>query len=396
MIAINVEWSYGMSRTILRGGHVLAFDDKLDGVADVVISDDRIETLGSSARQAADRVIDVAGAIVTPALTDIHTHIYWGGTSLGVRPETVAHRSATGVFVDAGSAGAGNYLGLRKFIAEPSPFHIFAYLNISYAGIFGFGQDVMVGECCDARLIDTKTCIAAARAHSDTIVGIKVRAGHMAASDNGALALELALAAAEELGVPIMCHVDLAPPTIDEVCAKLRPGDIITHCCRPAPNSATVDGRVRDAAWKARERGVRFDIGHGRGGFSFNVCREMLAEGFTPDLISSDIHALSVDGPAYDLLTTINKLIALGVPPEQALAAASQNPAQAIGRPELGRIRAGDEANLAVLRWKEEPWPLRDAAGETITVERRLVCDHLIVRGRAISPAGEAHSLDTL
>jgi dihydroorotase len=385
-----------MTRIILRGGRILSFcDTRVEG-SDVAISAGKIDSVGHVAEQAGDRVIDVAGAIITPALTDIHTHIYWGGTSLGARPETVAHRSATGVFVDAGSAGAGNYEGLRAFIAEPSPFHIFAYLNISYAGIFGFGKDVMVGECCDARLLDTKSCLAAVRSHRDRIVGVKVRAGHMAAGENGALALDLALEVAEELGVPIMCHVDLAPPTIDEVCDRLRPGDIITHCCRPAPNSATQDGHVREAAWKARRRGVRFDVGHGRGGFSFKVCREMLDEGFAPDLISSDIHALSVDGPAHDLLTTVNKLIALGVAPDEALAAASRNPAEAIGRPDLGRILAGDEANIAVMRWKSGPWQLQDAAGEIITVEKRLICEHLIVRGRAITATGEARPLHEL
>ena len=382
-------------RIVLQGGQVLAFDGAPGAVADIVIADGRIAAIGPDVLRPDDIVIDARDTIVVPALTDIHTHIYWGATSLGVRPELVAHRSATGTFVDAGSAGAGNFEGLKTFIFEALPFHAFAFLNISFPGIFGFSKRVMVGECCDMRLLDPDSCIEAAQAYPERIVGIKVRAGRKASGDNGGAALEVALKTAERLALPVMCHVDLDPPTIDEVLQRLRPGDIITHCCRPDPNAATENGRVREAAWRAKENGVHFDIGHGMGGFSFRVCREMLAEGFVPDLISSDIHSLSVNGPAFDLLTTINKMIALGVDVTTALAAGSSNPATVIGRPELGRIAVGDEANVAVLKWRDEPWTFRDAAGEGLDVSRRLVCDRLIVKGRQIDPEGASHPLQS-
>jgi dihydroorotase len=266
-------------RVILKGGKVLAFGGTEAAISDVSIEGGRIGPVGAVDPRPGDTVIDVSGAIVLPALSDIHTHIYWGATSLGVKPEIVAHRSGTGVFVDAGSAGAGNFVGLRAFVFDPSPFHTYAFLNVSFPGIFGFSKRVMVGECCDIRLADP-----------DKFVGIKVRAGRNAAGDNGARALEIALDVAERVKLPVMCHVDLDPPSIDDVLRVLRKGDIITHCCRPDPNAATVNGHVIESAWQARERGVHFDIGHGMGGFSFKVCREMLAEGFVPDLISSDIH----------------------------------------------------------------------------------------------------------
>ena len=385
-----------MSAIVLCNGRVISFDNAPTVDADIRIEDGRIAAIGPGLAPDGAHVVDLAGALVTPALTDIHTHIYWGGTSLGVRPEKVALRSATGVFVDAGSAGAGNIAGLDAFILRPAPFHGFAYLNVSFAGIFGFSRNVMVGECADFRLVDKESCIEAAREHKDIVVGIKVRAGKMAAGENGAAALEAGLEIAAELELPVMCHVDFSPPDIDHVLEHLRSGDILTHCCRPDPNAATTDGHVRDAAWKACERGVHFDIGHGMGGFSFQVCREMLADGFVPDLISSDIHALSIDGPAFDLLTTINKLIALGVEAETALAAASATPAAVLRRPALGRIRQGEEANLAMLRWQDGPYLLRDATGEPLDAERRLVCDALIVKGRMITPDGRALTLNNL
>lgn len=385
-----------MARIVLRGAEVMTFDALGTLRADLAIVDGRIEAIGQVDRLAGDLDMDASGSMIVPALTDLHTHIYWGATSLGVKPEAVARRSGTGVFVDAGSAGAGNFEGLNEFIFAPSPFHTFAYLNISFPGIFGFSRRVMVGECEDARLLDVESCIEAARRYSREIVGIKVRAGKKAAGQNGQLALEIALGVAETLDLPVMCHVDLSPPTIEAVLSQLRPGDIVTHCCRPEPNSAVRGGHVIEAAWSARERGVKFDIGHGMGGFSFKVCREMLADGFVPELISSDIHSLSVDGPAFDVLTTVNKLVALGVDTEAALRAATQTPAETIRRAELGRIRRGEQANLALLQWTQEPWSFVDAENENLKVERRLTCRGLIVKGQSITPSGAATSIEKI
>ena len=39
------------------------------------------------------RQTSVAGKIVVPGLIDLHTHVYWGGTSLGVEAELLARSS---------------------------------------------------------------------------------------------------------------------------------------------------------------------------------------------------------------------------------------------------------------------------------------------------------------
>ena len=63
---------------------------------------------------------------------------------------------------------------------------------------------------------------------------------------------------------------------------------------------------------RARERGVRFDVGHGAGSFSYQVARAAIAQGFAPDTISSDLHAHNVHGPAFDQATTLSKLLHTG------------------------------------------------------------------------------------
>ncbi len=143
-------------------------------------------------------------------------------------------------------------------------------------------------------------------------VGVKVRAGKHASGTSGA-PVDLAVEAADQAGLPLMAHIDEPPPGRSEVLPRLRKGDILTHCFRPFPNAPVFgSGAVRPDMHLARERGVIFDIGHGMGSFDFDVARTMLREGLGRDVISSDVHLLSIDGPAFDMLVCMSKMSGTG------------------------------------------------------------------------------------
>jgi len=364
---------------VLRGGRVIDPSQGIDAVADVAFLGGRVARLG--AKLDAALIKDVSGAIVTPGLIDLHTHVYWGGTSLGVDRIRLARGGCT-TLVDAGSAGPGNYAGFLEHVIRPSPVRILAYLNVSFAGIYGFSKRIMVGESGDLRLMAPLDAVEVANANSDTIVGVKVRVG-MHASQNAGAPLDIARQVADRIGMPMMVHIDEPPPTLEEALARMRPGDVLTHCFRPFPNApATAEGTVLPAVIDARRRGVLFDIGHGMGSFSFETARAMLANGFLPDCISSDVHALCIDGPAFDLLTTLSKFICLGAPLAEVVRAATERPAMALRRPELGNFRPGSAGDASILSLENGKFDFVDSTGEGLSGSSRLFAGAVVMNGR--------------
>jgi len=244
----------------------------------------------------------------------------------------------------------------------------------------------MVGECGDFRLLSAPDCLEVLEANRDLLVGVKVRVGMVAGDGKGIAPLDIALEVAEEAGVPVMCHLDNPPPSRLDVVSRLRPGDILTHCFRPFPGApARRDGRVYEEIQAARERGVLFDIGHGKGSFGFATAESMLAAGFSPDCISSDVHTLSIDGPAHSLLVTLSKLIHLGMSLNDAIKAATAGPANAIGKSELGTLAPGTPADISVLTFASDGIDFTDSLGEVRRSEQQLKAHLLIVSGKPLT-----------
>jgi dihydroorotase len=370
-----------MNDLVLKGARVVDPSQGLDKVTDIAFAGGKVSAIGDGLAGKDTR--DVKGKIVSPGLIDLHTHVYWGGTSLGVEAELLARSGGVTTFIDAGSAGPGNFHGFRKHVIEPSPVRILPYLNVSFPGIFAFSKTVMVGECADMRLIDPREAVRVALEHKDLILGIKVRVGKSASADSGMMPFHIALDVAEEAGLPLMAHLDAPPPSRNEVVSLMRKGDVLTHCFRPFPNAPIApDGKVREEILAARARGVIFDIGHGGGSFGFGTTRGMLKAGFLPDVISSDVHVISIEGPAFDLLTTMSKFLCLGVDLPTVIKLATSNPAAAINRPDLGTLKVGSVGEATVIDVASGKYDYADSIGEHMMGDKRLLSAGVVLAGR--------------
>ena len=75
---------------ILKGGRVIDPASGTDAVLDVAFEDGLVAAIAPSIQPSEEcQIKDVTGRIVTPGLIDMHTHVYWGGTSLSIDAEEV-------------------------------------------------------------------------------------------------------------------------------------------------------------------------------------------------------------------------------------------------------------------------------------------------------------------
>lgn len=373
-----------MSGLEIAGGRVLDPGQGIDATATVSITGGTITGIGpapggrrSAAAADGQDTIDASGLLVTPGLVDLHTHLYPGVSHYGIEPDTYCLGRGVTTAVDAGSAGAQTFPGLRRYVIERSRTQILAFLNIAVEGMISR----LVGELEDIRWASPEQAIARAREHPDLIVGIKVRLGYQMAGNDPRPALRLAREAADALGLPLMVHVIDIRPSLDWLLPYLGRGDVVTHCFH-GNDGGILDpgGRVLPSAVRARERGVLFDVGHGEGSFAYRVARSALAQDFPPDTISSDLHAHNIDGPVFDQATTLSKLLHLGMPLADVIKATTSTPAVAVRREgRIGALAAGRDGDLTVFELRDGHWPLPDAAGATEVVERLLV-PRLVIR----------------
>jgi dihydroorotase len=336
--------------TIIVGGEILDPGAGIAGPYDLAIAGGKVALVAPQLDPGlAARTIDARGQLVTPGLVDLHTHIYWGATYWGVEADPVAARSGVTTWLDAGSAGAYNFPGFRRYIAETSRARVFGLLNLSAIGLVAPTWEFANLDYCD---IDLAAQIVAE--NRDLILGVKARIDRNTTRSVGIRPLELARRLADQLALPLMVHIGNGPPDLEQIAALLRPGDILTHCFTGGDHRIVEPGGLaRRVVGELRRRGVILDIGHGAGSFSYAVAEAALAQGIVPDVISSDIHQLSVQGPMFDLPTTLSKFLGLGMSPAEVIERATSRPARAMGRPDLGTLRPGSRADIALFRLEE-------------------------------------------
>ena len=195
------------------------------------------------------------------------------------------------------------------------------------------------------------------------------------------------LEAAEATGLPIMIHTPRSTLGLPAILAEMRSGDILTHCFHAHASGILNDKmKVLPEVRAAIERGIHLDVGHGKGSFSYEVARAAMAQEVIPHTISTDLHRYNLDGPVFDMATTLSKFLHLGMDLSETLSRVTSVPAATIKmQDELGTLKVGAIADAVVLRLCEGQRDLQDTVGQTETVERWLEPVYVIKGGRVVA-----------
>lgn len=364
---------------LIKNGVVIDPSQGLHEKRDIAITKGKIESMEKDiSSDKAREIIDASEHIVTPGLIDIHVHVYPGVSHYGIDADTHALAHGVTTVMDAGSSGADTFEGFRRYVVNVSDTRILAFLNISTMGMIS----PRVGELEDLRFADVEKAVEVIERNRDIIQGVKVRMSRSIVGDNGIQPLLLAKRAAEAVKMPIMVHVGNTPMPLADILGEMRRGDILTHCFHGSENGILDNqGNILDAVSEAVKKGVNLDVGHGRGSFSFNVAEKALAQGVSPQTISSDLHHYNVFGPVYNLATTVSKFLYLGLSLNEALSKVTVTPAKLLGiDEELGNLRKGSIADVSIFKLKKGNFSFLDTVGKTV-VGNRLLKPAAVVKG---------------
>jgi dihydroorotase len=359
------------------GGHVIDPANALDESADVRIRAGCIAEVARSLPPSNEEtILDVSGAYVVPGIIDMHAHVFatHRRSRLSLDPHVNTFSSGVTTVVDAGTSGWRDFSEFRTEVIDRARIRVLAYVNIVGSGMGGDWEH-------DVRELRPALAAAMAEEHHDVVVGIKT-AHYWANCPFDAehppwAAVDAAIEAGERCGLPVM--VDFYPwlperPYPELILNKLRPGDIHTHVF--AQQFPIIDdaGSVFDHLFRARDRGVIFDLGHGAASFWFRNAVPAIAQGFTPDSISTDLHTGNLNGPVIDMAETMGKMLAMGVPLPEVIARSTVAPAREIGHPELGTLLPGAEADVAIFALDEGEFGFVDCGRFRLAARQRLRC----------------------
>ncbi|HEU0138885.1 MAG TPA: amidohydrolase/deacetylase family metallohydrolase [Bryobacteraceae bacterium] len=362
---------------LLKNGHVIDPANGRNGRFDIAIIGDRIAAIGDSLPAShARQVVELGEFYVTPGLIDIHAHFDAQGAWLNLNPDHNTLRNGVTTAVDAGSSGWKNFEAFKDTVIDHAQVRLLAFLNIVGAGMYGSKVEDDVAE------MDPDAAARMVKKYPELVVGIKTAHFQPATWD----AVDRAVKAGELSGTPVM--VDFHPKPgrgYEELILKhMRPGDIHTHFYGRLTPQLDDSKKVQPYMWQARKRGVLFDVGHGSGSFWFRIAAPALKQGFLPDTISTDIHKDSIMLSRATMPNVMSKLLNLGATLEQVVERSTITPAKAIRRPELGLLKEGGVADIAVFSLDRGRFEFLDSGRGKLTGDKNLRCVLTVRKGKVV------------
>lgn len=378
---------------LLKGGHVLDPKNNINRRMDVAIQGNKIAKVAASIDPSqAKKTVACDGLYVTPGLVDIHVHLYFS-TALNsnlhgdsssyvgfraVHPDGFTFRTGVTTTVDVGSSGWRNFPEFKERVIDQSKTRVYAMLNIVGSGMAG--RSKVEQNLKDMSAEDTARV---AKQFPQYVVGVKT--AHYAGPEW--VPVDNAVKAGTLANIPVM--VDFGSfrperPFEELVTKRLRPGDMYTHFFVNSAPLLDAQGKVRAYLHEARKRGVKFDVGHGAGSFSWRNAAPVLTQGFWPDSISTDLHQSSMNAGMKDMLNVMSKILNNGVPVYDVIRMSTINPAMQIKRPQHGHLTEGAEADVAVLRVDKGRFGFLDSSGGRFDGTQMIVGELTLRAGQIV------------
>lgn len=365
---------------LLKGGLVV---DPANGIyekKDIAIKAGKIVSTTNSTK--AEQEFDADGFLVTPGLIDFHTHAFKPGGDLGVKADTAFIPQGVTTVVDAGSSGAVTYDNFYTTSVVGNQTRIYSLINVSRLGMLTLRKHADL----DPANFDVEEMQEVCSRYKGQILGVKCQQSKAIVEGLGLTVLEKTVEAAEQLGLPVIVHVTDPPEAMDKLASILRKGDVLCHCFSGTGHSILgSDGKILPGIWKARERGVIFDCASGRAHLSFAVAKAALSEGFLPDIISSDMSALTLYRyPPIGLPFVFSMLINLGMELKDVIDRCTVAPAKWMGKADQhGTLSEGAIADVTVLKFlTNRPTKFVDAGMNTLVGNNLLVPQLTVFGGK--------------
>jgi dihydroorotase len=371
-----------MTDVLIKGGTVIDPAQGIHEILDVAITGGRVEKIAHDLPVAGvTEVIDASNKIVTPGLIDLHSHVYRGDNHRN--PDELSGLAAgVTTLVDAGGTAPGDIEKFWDVIVSHAKTTVYSFLGC-------FNRQAPAWE-----VLATERIPEVAAANPDVVKGVKIHSMPVVNSIHGLEHLKAAKDAAVKAGLPLMLHIgdigyrELPQTTIDTTARALEilgRGDIVTHLFSPLTGSATDDNlNVLPALQAARDRGVYMDSAIGDYQFGWRTAEAIVAQGFLPDTIATDIEIHSQMGRS-DAPMVANRRITgarvisertlveymamffkLGFSLDDIVRMATQTPAQVLNISDsAGSLRPGMPADVSVLKMIQGHFKLTDATGES-------------------------------
>lgn len=379
---------------LVRGATLIDPAQSISARRDVAFSGGLVAAVAETLTGDAADTIEAGGALLTPGLIDIHTHVYHG-LATGRHADQTSLANGVTTVVDAGSAGWMTLRGLRDYVIPTYQTRVYVFVHL---GATGLTVNRVMPELAKIEFAQVEEAARAVAENPALVLGLKVRIAHGATGQgdqaNAREALRRARRAAHLARVPLMVHVSDTPIPLPEILDSLRAGDIATHILNGnAENVLGPDGRVRREARSAAERGVVLDVGHASIHCDVNIARRAIGEGLRPTTLSTDLHAPPAGRVVYNLRGVMSKFLALGMTLEDVVASVTSRAAAAIGKStELGSLAPGMIGDAVVMDLEDGHFTYVDGAGHEVKTARRFRTRHVIRAGRRL-PAAHADQL---